>query len=178
MGSPVIFKQKRVGKGEKPFYMYKFRSMTDEKSANGKLLPDEYRITTIGKILRKTSLDELMQLFNILNGTMSFVGPRPTLPYQAKSYNDEQKRRFEMRPGVTGLAQVSGRNNLTWTEKIAYDVEYIDNFSLWEDIKILFRTVAVVLKKDDIEFKKEDTLTKKENRTAENSEAVPASSEQ
>ena len=187
---PAVFVQERSGKDGKVFNIYKFRTMKllPEGAysvdgvlykANGELLePSSTRITKVGKFLRKTSLDELMQLFNILNGTMSFVGPRPTLPYQAKSYSDEQKRRFEMRPGVTGLAQVSGRNNLTWTEKIAYDVEYIDNFSLWEDIKILFRTVAVVLKKDDIEFTKEDTLTKKENRTAENSEAVTASSEQ
>ena len=129
---------------------------------NGELLPpSSNRITKVGAFLRKTSIDELMQLFNILNGTMSFVGPRPTLPYQAESYTDEQKRRFEMRPGVTGWAQVNGRNDLTWTEKIQFDLEYIDHFSLWMDFKILLRTVLVVLKMDQIEFNKEDSITSK-----------------
>ncbi len=171
-GSP-IFKQERMGKDRQRFMIYKFRTMRNPPEGtysvdgilykpNGELLePSSTRITKVGAFLRKTSLDELPQLFNIVNGTMSFVGPRPTLPYQAESYNEEQLRRFEVRPGVTGLAQVSGRNDLTWTEKIAYDVEYIDSFSLWTDIKILFKTVAVVLKKDDIEFTKEDSLTAK-----------------
>ncbi len=170
---PAVFVQERMGKGQKVFNIYKFRTMRlppeGTKSVGGKLYgpdgellpPSSTRITKIGNILRKTSLDELMQLFNILNGTMSFVGPRPTLPYQVENYTEEQKRRFLMRPGVTGLAQVKGRNNLTWGEKIAYDIEYIDNFSLWTDIKILFKTVAVVLKREEIEFKKEDSITQK-----------------
>lgn len=169
----VVFTQERMGKNQKRFNIYKFRTMRNPPEGtysvdgvlhkpNGDILePSSTRITKIGSILRKTSLDELMQLFNILNGTMSFVGPRPTLPYQAENYTEEQKRRFNMKPGVTGLAQVCGRNSLTWTEKIAYDIQYIDNFSLWQDVKILFKTVAVVLKRNEIEFTKEDSLTQK-----------------
>lgn len=170
---PAVFVQERMGKGQKVFNIYKFRTMRLPPEGtysvggklykpNGELLePSSTRITKIGNILRKTSLDELMQLFNILNGTMSFVGPRPTLPYQVENYSEEQKRRFEMRPGVTGLAQVNGRNDLTWTEKIAFDTCYIDNFSLWLDIKILFKTVLVVFKREKIEFQKEDSITQK-----------------
>lgn len=170
---PAVFVQERMGKDGKVFKIYKFRTMALPPEGtyseggklylpNGELLPpSSTRITKVGAFLRKTSIDELMQLFNILNGTMSFVGPRPTLPYQAESYTDEQRRRFEMRPGVTGWAQVNGRNDLTWTEKIRFDVEYIDNFSLWMDFKILLRTVLVVLKMDQIEFKKEDSITSK-----------------
>ena len=170
---PAVFVQERMGKDGKVFNIYKFRTMRLPPEGtysvdgvlykpNGELLePSFTRITKLGAVLRKTSLDELMQLFNILNGTMSFVGPRPTLPYQAQSYSDEQKRRFAMRPGVTGWAQVNGRNGLTWTEKIAYDLEYVDNFSLLFDLKIFFKTVAVVLKKEEIAFTKEDSLTAK-----------------
>lgn len=170
---PAVFVQERMGKDGKVFNIYKFRTMALPPEGtysvdgvlykpNGELLePSSTRITRVGKFLRKTSIDELMQLFNILNGTMSFVGPRPTLPYQAEGYTDEQRRRFEMRPGVTGWAQVNGRNDLTWTEKIKFDIEYINNFSLLMDIKILFKTVAVVLKKDKIEFTKEDSITAK-----------------
>ena len=170
---PAVFVQERSGKDGKVFNIYKFRTMRLPPEGtysvdgvlykpNGELLePSSTRITKVGAVLRKTSLDELMQLFNILNGTMSFVGPRPTLPYQAQNYSDEQKRRFAMRPGVTGWAQVNGRNALTWTEKIAYDLEYVDNFSLLFDLKIFFKTVAVVLKKEEIDFTKEDFLTAK-----------------
>lgn len=170
---PAVFIQERMGKDGKVFKIYKFRTMALPPEGtyseggklylpNGELLPpSSTRITKVGAFLRKTSIDELMQLFNILNGTMSFVGPRPTLPYQAESYTEEQRRRFEMRPGVTGWAQVNGRNDLTWTEKIEFDLEYIENFSLWMDIKILLRTVLVVLKMDQIEFKKEDSITSK-----------------
>lgn len=170
---PAVFVQERMGKNQKVFNIFKFRTMKPPPEGtysvggklykpNGELLePSSTRITKVGAFLRKTSLDELMQLFNILNGTMSFVGPRPTLPYQADNYSDQQKRRFEMRPGVTGWAQVNGRNGLTWTEKLEYDVEYIDNFSLFMDIKILFKTVAVVFKKEEIEFTKEDSITEK-----------------
>ncbi len=169
----AVFKQERVGKNGKIFKIYKFRTMRQPPEGtysvngvlhkpNGDILePSSTRITKLGAFLRKTSLDELMQLFNILEGTMSFVGPRPTLPYQAEKYNDEQRRRLDMKPGLTGWAQVNGRNNLTWTEKIAYDVEYVDKFSLWFDLKIMFKTVAVVLKREKIEFKKEDELTSK-----------------
>lgn len=177
---PAVFVQERMGKDGKVFNIYKFRTMALPPEGtysvdgvlykpNGELLePSSKRITKVGAILRKTSIDELMQLFNILNGTMTFVGPRPTLPYQAESYTDEQRRRFEMRPGVTGWAQVNGRNGITWTEKIKYDVEYIDNFSLWFDIKILFKTVAVVFKKEDIAFEKEDSITAKKKENKEN----------
>lgn len=162
---PAVFTQERVGKGGKIFKIYKFRTMRipeDSLDENGNMLPPKERITKVGKFLRKTSLDELMQLFNILGGSMSFVGPRPTLPYQVERYNDTQKRRHDMRPGITGWAQVNGRNDLTWTEKIELDVEYIDKFSLWFDIKIFFKTVAVVFKMDGIAFTKDDAINAKE----------------
>jgi lipopolysaccharide/colanic/teichoic acid biosynthesis glycosyltransferase len=167
---PAVFTQERVGKDGKIFKIYKFRTMRipeDSLDKDGNMLEPKQRITKIGRILRKTSIDELAQLFNIINGTMSFVGPRPTLPYQVERYNDEQKHRHDMRPGITGLAQVSGRNNLSWTEKIEYDLKYINNFSIWFDIKILFKTVAVVFKKEGIEFKKYDTITAKESTEKE-----------
>ncbi|MBO5946081.1 MAG: sugar transferase [Clostridia bacterium] len=161
---PVVFKQERVGKDGKIFKIYKFRTMRipeDSIDENGEQLPPKKRITKVGRFLRKTSLDELMQLFNVLGGSMSIIGPRPTLPYQVERYTDEQRRRHEMRPGVTGWAQVNGRNDLTWGEKIVFDVEYIDNFSLLMDIKILFKTVAVVFRRDGIEFNREDAITAK-----------------
>ena len=167
---PAVFVQERVGKDGKLFKIYKFRTMALPPEdaylqdgvwyeANGELLKSETRITKVGAFLRKTSLDELMQLFNILNGTMSFIGPRPTLPYQVEQYSDEQRRRMEMRPGVTGWAQVNGRNDLTWTEKIKLDIQYIDHFSLWLDIKILFMTVGTVLGGKGVAFNKYDDLT-------------------
>ena len=163
---PAVFTQDRSGKDGKVFKIYKFRTMRipeDSIDADGNQLEPAKRITPIGRILRKTSLDELMQLFNVLNGTMSVIGPRPTLPYQVENYSPEQRRRLEMRPGITGLAQINGRNDLSWTEKIEYDITYIDNFSLWLDIKILFKTVITVFKKEGIEFNKNDAInTKKE----------------
>lgn len=167
---PAVFSQERVGKDGKVFKIYKFRTMRipeDSLDQNGNMLEPKQRITKVGKFLRMTSLDELMQLFNVLNGTMSIIGPRPTLPYQVEKYTPEQLRRLDMRPGVTGWAQVNGRNDLSWTEKIEYDVEYIDKFSLWMDIKILFKTVAVVLKMDGIEFKKYDSITNKNSEAKE-----------
>ncbi len=161
---PAVFTQERMGKNGKVFKIYKFRTMRipeDSYDENGNMLEPKQRITKIGKILRKTSLDELMQLFNIINGTMSIVGPRPTLPYQSERYNERQKRRHEMRPGITGWAQVNGRNDLTWSEKLEYDVEYIEKFSLWFDIKILFKTVGVVFKQDGIAFTKNDAINAK-----------------
>lgn len=167
---PAVFTQDRVGKDGKVFKIYKFRTMLIPEESfdkDGNQLEPKQRITKVGRILRKTSIDELMQIFNVIGGTMSFVGPRPTLPCQVERYTEEQKRRHDMRPGITGLAQVSGRNNLTWSEKIEYDIEYIEKFSLWFDIKILFKTVAVVFKKEGIDFVKPDAITAKENTEKE-----------
>lgn len=153
---PAIFKQTRIGKDQKPFTMYKFRTMIVEQyDKDGNEIMSEDRITKIGKLLRKTSLDELPQLFNILNGTMSVIGPRPMLDYQAPRCIGEEVRRFEMRPGMTGLAQVKGRNNIIWEERIVYDVEYTKTFTFWLDIVILFKTVLLVFKKEGTEVKPE-----------------------
>ncbi len=141
LGSPVVFTQKRPGKNEKIFTLYKFRTMTDERDENGELLSDEIRLTKFGRFLRKTSLDELPEAFNILKGDMSVVGPRPLLVKYLPRYNEKQKRRHEVRPGLSGLAQVSGRNAITWEEKFDLDVEYVDNVTLKGDIKIILLTV-------------------------------------
>lgn len=167
---PAVFTQERMGKDGKVFKIYKFRTMRipeESLDENGDMLEPNQRITKVGAFLRKTSLDELMQLFNILNGTMSIVGPRPSLPYQADNYTERQHKRFEMRPGITGWAQVNGRNDLTWTEKIEYDIEYIEGYSLWFDIKILFRTVAVFFKQEGIAFEKHDAITAKSANSVE-----------
>lgn len=150
LGSPVIFKQKRPGKDEKIFTLYKFRTMTDEKDELGNLLPDSQRLTKFGKFLRSTSLDELPELINIIKGDMSIVGPRPLLVQYLERYSQEQRRRHEVRPGLTGLAQVSGRNAISWAEKFDKDVEYIDNITFIGDVKIVFKTVINVIKKDGI----------------------------
>lgn len=150
LGSPVLFKQERPGKDEKIFKLYKFRTMTDEKDEKGKLLPDEMRLTKFGKMLRSTSLDELPELFNILKGDMSIIGPRPLLVRYLPRYNAEQKRRHEVRPGLSGLAQVNGRNAISWEDKFKYDVEYVDNVTFAGDWKIIFQTVWNVLKRDGI----------------------------
>ena len=153
---PAIFTQTRIGKDKKPFKMYKFRTMIVEQyDKDGNEIMSEDRITGIGKILRKTSLDETPQLFNILNGTMSIVGPRPMLDYQAERCTEEENGRFAMRPGVTGLAQVKGRNEIQWPERIQYDLEYIRNFSVWQDIKIIFLTFATVFTHKGTEVKSE-----------------------
>ena len=159
---PVIFKQERVGKDGKVFKIYKFRTMLIPEESfddNGEPLENYKRITKVGAFLRKTSLDELAQLFNVLNGTMSICGPRPTLAYQVEKYNDEQKKRLNMRPGITGWAQVHGRNDLSWSEKIEYDIEYVEKFSIWMDIKILFRTVGIVFGGKGINFTKNDAIS-------------------
>ena len=158
---PAVFTQDRTGKDGKTFKIYKFRTMRipeDSLDENGEQLEPKKRITKAGKFLRKTSIDELMQLFNVLKGDMSIVGPRPTLPYQMERYDERQLHRLDMRPGVTGWAQVNGRNDLTWTEKIEYDLEYVEKYSLWFDIKILFKTVGVVFKSEGIEFTKNDAI--------------------
>ncbi len=153
---PVMFNQVRIGKDQKPFVMYKFRTMIVEQyDENGNEIMSENRITKIGKLLRKTSLDELPQLFNILNGTMSIIGPRPMLDYQAPRCIGEEVLRFTMRPGMTGLAQVKGRNNLLWEDRIVFDVEYVKNFTFWMDIVILVKTVLLVFKKSGTDVKPE-----------------------
>ena len=150
LGGPVLFCQIRPGKNGKLFRMYKFRSMTNEKDAEGNLLPDEVRLTSFGKKLRATSLDELPELFNILKGDMSIVGPRPQLVRDMVFMTPEQNRRHEVRQGLTGLAQVNGRNAITWEEKLAYDIEYVDHISFWNDVKIIFGTIKSVFAKEGI----------------------------
>lgn len=150
LGSPVIFKQKRPGLNEKIFTLYKFRTMTDKCDENGVLLPDEIRLTRFGVLLRSTSLDELLGLWNIVRADMSIVGPRPLLIEYLPLYNDYQKRRHEVRPGLSGLAQVNGRNAISWEEKFDFDVEYVDNVSFVGDWKIIFKTIRKVFVKDGI----------------------------
>lgn len=150
LGGPAIFAQYRPGKNNKIFKFYKFRSMTNERDENGELLPDEKRMTKFGRALRKTSLDELPQLWNIFKGDMSIIGPRPKLVSDMVFYNDEQNARSKVRPGLTGLAQVNGRNNATWEEVFAYDKEYAEKCSFAMDFKIFFKTIGKVFKKSDI----------------------------
>lgn len=150
LGSPVIFKQERPGKDEKIFKLYKFRSMSDKKDENGKLLPDAERLTKFGKILRATSLDELPELVNILKGEMSLIGPRPLAVCYLPYYNEKEKKRHSVRPGLTGLAQINGRNALNWEERFSYDIEYVENISFTNDLKILFKTVYKVFKRDGV----------------------------
>lgn len=150
LGSPVIFTQERPGKDGKIFTLYKFRTMTDARDENGELLPDEARLTGFGKKLRSTSLDELPEIFNILKGEMSFVGPRPLLAEYLPRYSETQARRHEARPGLTGLAQIKGRNAISWEEKFAWDVEYVEKVTFAGDLKIILDTVRTVLKKEGI----------------------------
>lgn len=149
LGKPAIFKQQRPGKNEKIFTLYKFRTMTDEKDENGKLLPDEKRLTKFGKMLRSTSLDELPELVNIIKGDMSIVGPRPLLVRDMVFMTEIQRKRHSVRQGLTGLAQVNGRNNITWEEKIKYDLNYVENISFINDVKIILKTVIKVFKRED-----------------------------
>ena len=150
LGSPVLFKQERPGKNEKVFMLYKFRSMTDARDRNGNLLPDNERLPAFGQMLRKSSLDELPELFNIIKGDMSIVGPRPLLVQYLPRYNQFQHRRHEVRPGLTGYAQAYGRNSLSWEEKFEKDVYYVDHLSFGLDIRIIFKTVLTVLKREGI----------------------------
>ncbi|MBQ7134748.1 undecaprenyl phosphate N,N'-diacetylbacillosamine 1-phosphate transferase [Campylobacter sp.] len=150
LGSPVIFTQSRPGKDEKIFKIYKFRSMSDARDENGNLLSDEIRLGEFGKRLRALSIDELPQLFNVLKGDMSFIGPRPLLIKYLPLYSNEQKRRHNVRPGITGLAQVNGRNAISWKEKFEFDTYYADNLNLILDIKIAIKTIQKVIKKDGV----------------------------
>lgn len=160
MGSPILFRQKRPGYKKKIFGIYKFRTMTNEKDEFGNLLPDEKRLVGIGKFIRSTSLDELPQLFNVLKGEMSFVGPRPLLIEYLDLYNDKQKRRHDVKPGITGWAQVNGRNAISWEQKFDYDVWYVDNQSFWLDMKILWMTFLKVIKRSDISSNTSATMEK------------------
>lgn len=150
LGSPVLFKQARPGKNERIIHLYKFRSMTDEKDSEGNLLPDEVRLTSFGKKLRSTSLDELPSLLNILKGELSIVGPRPLLVSYLPLYNDFQKQRHLVRPGLTGLAQVNGRNATTWDQRFNYDIEYVKNITFLNDLKIILKTVKKVFVREGI----------------------------
>ena len=150
LGSPIIFKQERAGKDGEPFSMYKFRSMSDARDENGELLPDEQRLGKFGKILRSTSLDELPSLWNVVNTSCSLCGPRALYLKYIPRYSEHQARRLEVRPGITGLAQINGRNAISWEDKFNYDVQYVDNITFLEDWKIMFRTVGKVLKREGI----------------------------
>ena len=158
LGSPVIFKQERPGLNEKIFTLYKFRTMTDERDENGQLLPDAQRLTKFGRWLRSTSLDELPELFNVLKGEMSLVGPRPLLVEYLPLYNSHQRRRHEVRPGLTGLAQISGRNAISWEEKFNLDVEYVDGISFLGDWMIILRTARQVITRDGISSQTSPTM--------------------
>jgi sugar transferase EpsL len=159
LGSPVLFRQERPGWHGQPFWLLKFRTMADVRDADGNLLPDAMRLSPFGRFLRATSLDELPELFNVLKGDMSLVGPRPLLMQYLDRYTPEQARRHEVRPGITGWAQVKGRNAITWEEKFKWDVWYINNWSLWLDVKIIGMTIWKILKREGINYPGQATMT-------------------
>jgi len=150
MGSPVVFRQTRIGRGDRPFGFLKFRTMTDARDATGALLTDGERLTSFGRFLRSTSLDEIPQLWNVVKGDMSLIGPRPLLPEYLPRYSPVQRRRHEVKPGITGLAQVKGRNALSWDEKFAYDVQYVDGYGFGMDVSILWMTVRAIVRREGI----------------------------
>lgn len=158
LGTPVIFKQERPGRYEKKFYLYKFRTMTDKKDNFGNLLPDEQRLTKFGRVLRSTSLDELPSLINILRGDLSIVGPRPLLVQYLPLYNNVQRRRHEVRPGLTGLAQVNGRNAISWEEKFKYDIDYVDKITLLGDFVIIIMTIKKVFLREGVSSQNSSTM--------------------
>ncbi|MBU1093006.1 MAG: sugar transferase [Firmicutes bacterium] len=158
IGSPIIFKQQRPGLNEKIFNLYKFRTMTNQKDSDGQLLPDENRLTKFGKFLRSTSLDELPGLINIIKGDLSIVGPRPLLIKYLPLYNESQRKRHNVRPGLTGFAQVNGRNTITWEEKFNFDIKYVENISLLGDLSIIFKTVHKVLVREGVASKTSSTM--------------------
>lgn len=158
LGRPVFFRQTRVGRGERRFTLYKFRTMSDRRDKNGDLLPDSERMTRLGRFLRSSSIDELPELFNILKGDMSLVGPRPLVEQYLASYTAEERRRHDIRPGLTGLAQVSGRNKTTWESRFAYDLEYVTRYSFPFDIGILLRTAGAVIRRENICTRGVDSL--------------------
>lgn len=159
MGWPILFKQPRPGKNEKIFNMYKFRTMTNKKDKNGNLLPDEQRLPKFGRFLRKTSLDELPEMFCILTGTMSFIGPRPLLVEYLPYYTKEEHHRYDVRPGLTGLAQANGRNLVNWDDRFKLDLEYVNNVSLKMDLSVIIKTISIVLKREGITDGKTETMT-------------------
>jgi sugar transferase EpsL len=171
LGSPILFKQLRPGLNAKPFYIYKFRTMTNEKDEQGNLLPEEKRVTRFGNLLRKYSLDELPQLFNVIKGDLSLVGPRPLFTKYLPYYTDREMKRHSVKPGITGLSQISGRNLLGWDERLELDVKYVEERSFWLDMKILLITVIKVFKKDGVaEFSNRPMLDLDEERRLKNKE--------
>lgn len=173
LGSPVLFSQQRPGLDSKPFNIYKFRTMTDDRAADGMLLPDPERLTELGRFLRITSLDELPELFNIIKGDMSLVGPRPLFMEYLPYYTEIERMRHSVRPGLTGLAQISGRNEVPWNQRLEYDVKYVHNMSLWLDLQIIIKTIPRILKREDIVPTGQSYL----NLNLERSRTVPANAE-
>lgn len=172
LGSPILFKQDRPGKNEKIFRLYKFRTMTDAKDVNGRLLPDEKRLSKFGATLRSTSLDELPEIINILKGDMSIVGPRPLLVRYLDRYTEEQRHRHDVRPGLTGYAQTHGRNGLPWEKKFEMDIKYIQKITFVQDMKIIFNTIKAVVKKEGISSSTSVTMEEFMGTTVNNSEVT------
>ena len=177
LGKPVFFKHKRPGLNGEIFTLYKFRSMSDERDANGTLLPDEIRLTKFGRILRSSSLDELPELFNILKGDMSIVGPRPLEAYFLPFYNERERHRHDVRPGLTGLAQVNGRNDLPWEKRFEYDLKYIENITFMNDVKIILQTVRKVLKSEGTGIPVEDFNVYRQMQISQSEEPMKSNQE-